>query len=277
MARPNDARDGRRERKVRLFVNQPLAADREVAIEGPPAHYLGHVMRMGAGEGVALFNGVHGEWQARIQSIGRGRGRLRIERLLHPQAEEPGPLLLFAPLKKDALDVLVQKSAELGADVLQPVVTRHTTVERVNQERLQAQAIEAAEQCGRLTVPAVGLLRPLTDVLADWPGDVPLLLMDERGGAPIADAIARLAQRPPGAPPPALLVGPEGGFAADEAADVAGRPFVVRVGLGPRILRAETAAIAALACWQAFAGDWRASEGAPPDQPREPSNHVGTQ
>jgi 16S rRNA (uracil1498-N3)-methyltransferase len=263
--------------KVRLFVDQPLAAGHELPLEGPPAHYLGSVMRLAPGESVALFNGIDGEWQARIEAIGRGRARLAIGQPLREQAGEPGPRLLFAPIKKDALDYLVQKGTELGAATLEPVLTRYTAVERVNLERLRSQAIEAAEQCGRLTVPSVSPPRPLAEALADWPPAVPLLLLDERGGESIADGIALLAERDAAALPPAVLVGPEGGFAPDEADDLRRRPAVVRVSLGPRILRAETAAIAALACWQAFAGDWRACQARRPVQPRETANDVGTQ
>ncbi len=276
MARRNDVCEGG-EPKVRLFVDRPLALGLDVAIEGPPAHYLGHVMRLAAGDRVALFNGADGEWQARVEAIGRGRAQLSLEALLRPQRPEPGPRLLFAPIKKNALDVLVQKATELGVVALEPVLTRFTTVERVNEERLRSQVIEASEQCGRLTIPRVGAPRPLAETLSDWPDGVALLMMDERGGAPIVDALAHLPRPCPTAPAPALLIGPEGGFSADEAADLAGRDIVVRVSLGPRILRAETAAIAALACWQAFAGDWRALPGAPPKQSSENSQDVGTE
>lgn len=285
MARRNDIRDGGGTPKVRLYVQQPLASGLNIAIDGPPAHYLGHVMRLAAGDAAALFNGADGEWRARIEAIGRGRAHLRLDVLLREQQPEPGPCLLFAPIKKAALDVLVQKATELGASALDPVLTRFTTVERVNQERLRSQAIEAAEQCGRLTIPSVAAPRPLAEILNDWPDSAVLLMMDERGGAPIVDALAHLPRFCPDTHPPALLVGPEGGFSAEEAADLASRRFVVRVSMGPRILRAETAAIAALACWQAFAGDWRqrlagsptASPGATPDQPSEKFRHVGTE
>lgn len=241
--------------KVRLFVEIDLAAGTEVSLGGDRAHYLAHVMRLGPGDPLRLFNGRCGEWLARVRAAGRGEARLTVETMLRPPTAEPGPVLLFAPLKKDALDFLVEKACELGAERLRPVETRFVSVARVNIERLRAQAIEASEQCGRLTVPPVDPMRPLAEALGAWPPDRPLLFLDERGsGRPIAEVAGR--PRAPDHPSPVgILVGPEGGFAAEEARAIAGTPGAVPVSLGPRILRAETAAIAALACWQALAGD----------------------
>lgn len=244
--------------KVRLFVQNELAAGTEAVIDGDRAHYVGRVMRLGAGDPLRVFDGRSGEWLACVVASGRGEVRLRIEMQLRPQLAEPGPSVLFAPLKKDAQDFLVEKATELGAECLLPVATRFTSVARVNLERLRAQSIEAAEQTGRLTIPQVEPLQSLEAALAAWSPSRPLLFLDERGaGAPIAEAAAAMAAEGQALPPPGLLVGPEGGFAAEEATAIAQMPFVVPVSLGPRILRAETAVIAALACWQALAGDWR--------------------
>lgn len=239
--------------KVRLFVDAALAADAEVAVSGKPAHYLMHVMRLGVGDALRLFNGRDGEWRARLVASGRAGCRLRLDVPLREQRPEPGPWLAFAPLKKDAQDTLIAQATELGVARLLPVLTRFTGVDRLNSERLRAQAIEAAEQCGRLTVPAIADACPLPALLAQWPPARPLLFADERGnGRPVAAAV-----RPGPRPAPGLLIGPEGGFSEEEGRDLIACPFVTAIDLGPRILRAGTAAVAALACWQALCGDWR--------------------
>jgi 16S rRNA (uracil1498-N3)-methyltransferase len=243
--------------KVRLFVEADLLAEGEVVLSHTQAHYLTRVMRLAAGEGVRLFNGRDGEWQARIEAVGRGGCVLRIGACLREQLAEPGPWLGFAPLKKDAQDILMAQATELGVEKLIPVHTRFTSVARVNRARLQAQVIEASEQCGRLTIPEVAAPCFLQNLLAEWPASRLLLFADERGfGRPIADAangqpLATCSE------PPGLLIGPEGGFTDDEVREILAHPRVAAVGLGPRILRAETAAVAALACWQALRGDWR--------------------
>jgi 16S rRNA (uracil1498-N3)-methyltransferase len=245
---------------VRLFVDQPLRRELEVAIGGGQAHYLTRVMRLQSGDRLLLFNGRDGEWLARIISVSRSWCELLIESMARPQDPEPGPTLAFAPIKKEPMRVLVEKATELGVARLSPTLTRNTAAERVNLDRMLAHVAEAAEQCGRLTIPAIDAPKPLPAFLAEWPESSTLLFMDERGsGHPIAKAMTALvanASAPP--PPPGILVGPEGGFAADEAEAVRALGCAVPVSLGPRILRAETAALAALACWQAFAGDWRA-------------------
>ena len=223
-------------------------------IEASPsqAHYLGTVMRLKPGAEVALFNGRDGEWLAHIERIGRGKASLAIRSQLRPQSASPDLWLLFAPIKRGPIDFLAQKATELGVSALRPVITRNTAVERVNVERLRANAVEAAEQCGRLDVPEVAEPQPLDAVLAGWSPGRRIMLCDETGTAPsVADGLPR----EPG--PWAVLVGPEGGFAPAELDALAKTPFVTRVGLGPRILRADTAALAALSCWQALIGDWR--------------------
>jgi 16S rRNA (uracil1498-N3)-methyltransferase len=244
---------------IRLFVEQSLRGRQGIGLGPGQANYLMRVMRMHSGDDVRVFNGEDGEWLARISTVGRGWCGLEVEALLRAPSEEPGPVLAFAPIKKEPMRVLVEKATELGVARLQPVLTRNTAAERVNLARIRAHGIEAAEQCGRLTVPAIAEPKPLDVFVADWPKQHPLLFLDERGqGRPIADAIGEYVaplDRP--ATAPGILVGPEGGFDAGEAALLRAHQCCLPVGLGPRILRAETAAIAALACWQAFAGDWR--------------------
>ncbi len=242
--------------KTRLYVEEPLAEGQAVGLAAAQAHYLGTVLRLGRGDAVALFNGRDGEWRAAIDGIGRGWCSLAVAERTRAQSAAPDLWLCFAPVKRARIDFVASKATELGVARLCPVLTRHTAVERVNTERLRANAIEAAEQCGRLDVPEVAAPVALDALLADWPESRRLMVCDETGRAPAIDAaLAPFAGAPPG--PWAVLTGPEGGFAAAELDALAKRPFVIPVGLGPRILRADTAAVAALACWQARLGDWR--------------------
>ncbi|MEO5335817.1 MAG: 16S rRNA (uracil(1498)-N(3))-methyltransferase [Magnetospirillum sp. WYHS-4] len=239
--------------KARLFVSAPLAEGAEIAPAPNQAHYLAHVLRLATGDAVALFNGRDGEWRATAISFGKNKALLRVETQFRPQVSEPDIWLAFAPLKKDRTDFLVEKATELGVARLLPVFTRHTAAGRVNRDRLAAQAVEAAEQCERLSVPDVAEPCSLDRLLESWPPSRLLFVSDETGGGgPLADA---LAARPDLASW-GLLVGPEGGFATMELDGLARYSLVVKIGLGPRILRAETAALAALAIGQAFRGDW---------------------
>lgn len=239
---------------MRLYVEQDLQADRPVALTGAQAHYLRNVMRAGPGDNVQLFNGRDGEWSAAIDTLRKGAGTLLPQTQRRPQAVEAGPWLAFAPLKRTPLDFLVQKAVELGASVLQPVQTANTNTGRINHDRMVAHAVEAAEQCERLTVPEVRRLAKHTFLLENWPEDRYLLVCAERGAAqPIDDAL----RSAPNDSAWGILTGPEGGFASSELERLGKRPFVRMVSLGPRILRAETAAIAALTCWQSVLGDWR--------------------
>jgi 16S rRNA (uracil1498-N3)-methyltransferase len=242
--------------RIRLFTAQPLAVGESVALDGAQAHYLGRVMRKSPGDAVRLFNGHDGEWRAAITELVRNRATLRCEECLAPQKAEPDLWLLFAPIKFGRIDFLAAKATELGVAALGAVMTEHTRIARVNEDRLRANAIEAAEQTGRLSVPEVLATRTLEAVLADWPPDRRLLLCDETGGAPIVTALSAVAENSPRAEPWAVLIGPEGGFSGKELAALGARPEVLRVSLGPRLLRADTAALAALACWQAVIGDW---------------------
>lgn len=242
--------------KTRLFVSEDLAPSSGLTLAGKPAHYLLNVLRMTAGDRVAVFNGRDGEWLAVIATAGRGRCELSLELQVRAQRAEPGPWLLFAPIKKTGVDFIVEKATELGAARLWPVLTERTQSARVNLDRLQARAIEAAEQCRRLTVPAIAEPVALAALPEHWPSDRRLVVLDERGTAPpLAAVIEDLARLQP-ASLSGFTVGPEGGFAASELDALATLPFVSAASLGPRILRAETAALAALACWQAVAGDF---------------------
>ena len=242
---------------VRLYVEAPLAAGGTVSLSAEQSHYLNHVMRLSAGAGVKLFNGRDGEWRATVGSLTRKDGTAAVAAQTRRQRAEPDLWLCFAPVKKARIDFVAQKASELGVSALQPVMTRHTQVARVNLERLRANAIEAAEQCARLSVPTVFPPRKLDAVIADWPADRNILLLDEtQTGIPIVDTLrARGEAR---GRPWAVFVGPEGGYAPEELDLLRRLANVTPVGLGGRLLRADTAAIAALACWQAVLGDWTA-------------------
>lgn len=243
--------------QARLFVEQPLAAGATFGLSADQAHYLRHVLRLEAGAVVALFNGRDGEWRAVLDSATKRGATVIVGDQTRAQAGEPDLWLAFAPIKRARIDFLIEKATELGVAALLPVFTRHTAVERVNLDRLRAHAIEAAEQTERLSVPTLHEPQTLAALLAGWPAPRRLLMCDEAGsGAPIAQALAAL-DAPAREAPWAILIGPEGGFAADELATLRGLNYVTPVSLGPRILRADTAAIAALSCWQAELGDWR--------------------
>lgn len=244
---------------ARIFTAGDLGAGLSVVLERQQSHYLTHVMRLNEGDAVALFNGRDGEWRAAIAETARHAVTLRCETQARPQQGEPDVWLAFAPLKKSRVDFVVEKATELGASRLIPVFTRHTAAERVNHDRLRAHAVEAAEQCERLSVPEVADAVTLERLLADWPDGRPLFVLDETGGGrPIAAAMAEWhRQDGTAAPRHGILIGPEGGFSFNELDALRKLAFVTPVGVGPRILRAETAALAALSCWQALVGDWR--------------------
>src|SRR6516225_5607019 len=240
-------------REPRLYVGGRLALGGTIELEAGQAHYLRAVLRLGRGAAVAGFNAVDGEWLCRISEVGRSRVWLTVERQLRVPESEPDLWLLFAPIKRARHDWLVEKATELGASALLPVWTARTQSERLNLERLRAHAVEAAEQSERLSVPELRAPEVLGRVLAAWPPERHLMVCDESGeGEPISEAAERLAVGPV-----ALLVGPEGGFDQTELDALDKLSFVTRIGLGPRVLRAETAALAALAVFQAIAGDWR--------------------
>ncbi|HJQ57094.1 MAG TPA: 16S rRNA (uracil(1498)-N(3))-methyltransferase [Vineibacter sp.] len=241
----------------RLFIEAPLAAGAKIDLAAESAHYLRDVLRLGAGAVVKLFNGRDGEWRATIEMAGKRAITLYIAGRTRAQVAEPDLWLCFAPVKKARLDFLAEKATELGVSALQPVMTHRTIVARVNLERLRANAVEAAEQTERLTVPEVRPPVTLDQLIGSWPVARHVLLADETGGGqPVAAALAALDEAGCAAPW-AVLIGPEGGFARGELDAIGRLPHVHPVGLGPRILRADTAALAALAVWQAAIGDWR--------------------
>jgi 16S rRNA (uracil1498-N3)-methyltransferase len=233
---------------IRLFVDLPLAADVVLEPSAAQSHYLLNVMRQRAGDQVGLFNGRDGEWSALVEPMQRRRCRLTVQQQLRPQAHEPGPALLFGPLRRTRQEFLVEKATELGAASLEPIMTRRSTADRVNLSRLASIAIEATEQCGRLTVPEIMPLQPLEQRLAAWPTGRRLYHADETGGGePLIDALDDYGEGD-------LLIGPAGGFEPSELEALRACDDVMAVSLGPLILRSETAAIAALACWQAICG-----------------------
>ena len=236
---------------IRLFVEVPLAAGVAVPLSAAQAHYLRAVMRRADGDAVAVFNGQDGEWRAEIAGLKKRGGAVVPVSRTRPQEAAADLWLLFAPVKAARLALIAEKATELGVSRLLPVTTTFTQGGRVNVDRLRANAVEAAEQCGRLTVPEVAAAQGLTAALVDWPADRVLWVADENGGAVAKDAVVSQKGRKS-----AVLVGPEGGFSPEELDFLKGRPFAVSISLGPRILRAETAVVAALTLVQALAGDW---------------------
>jgi 16S rRNA (uracil1498-N3)-methyltransferase len=238
--------------KTRLYVTADLGAGVAALLGEGPSHYLLHVLRAGPGNRVLLFNGRDGEWLAEIGQVSKRAVVATCLRQTRVQEAGPDIWLLFAPIKKTPADYLVQKATELGAALLQPVFTRRTIVTRINLERMAANAAEAAEQSERLSVPEFRQAADLDKVLASWPKERRLYFCDEGGEARSLADVARGVDGPS-----AILTGPEGGFDPVEREMLRALPFVVPVTLGPRILRADTAALAALSVWQSVAGDWR--------------------
>ena len=244
----------RASRTPRLFLDAGLAAGAVVELDKAQANYLGNVLRLKAGQPVLVFNGRDGEWRADIAASGRKALALAIRDRTRVQTELGRIHYLFAPLKQARLDYVVQKAVEMGVASLTPVITQHTQVTRINQERLVANIIEAAEQCGILSVPHVKAETRLGEAVAQLPPEWRLIFCDEE--APEPDPVAALA-RLDAASEVAVLIGPEGGFDSAERRLLAAHPGVLRLALGPRILRADTAAVAALALVQSVIGDWR--------------------
>lgn len=237
----------------RLFVAAPLAVGGNVAVDADAANYLLNVLRLTEGANILLFNGRDGEWRAEIAERSKRSCRLECREQTRAQASGPDIDYLFAPLKRSRLDYMVQKAAEMGVRRLRPVLTQHTVAERVNLERMRANAIEAAEQCGVLHVPEVCEPVKFEAALSAWEGDRTLVFCDE--AAAVASPLQALQDI--AGPKLAVLVGPEGGFSEAEQRLLRGKPYTRAISLGPRILRADTAAVAALALVNAVAGDWR--------------------
>ena len=254
MAAPIDLKSGTP--RIRLFVRQDL--NHGVAIELPDdqVHYLFHVMRQKAGDSVLLFNGQDGEWAATIETITKRSATLRATSQTRLQDKTPDVWLLFAPIKSARLDYVVQKATELGVAKIWPVLTKRTNARRIKHSRLVANAIEAAEQCNCLNVPEIVPLGDLADVLRNWPEPRLLAFCDESLTAPPALDVFRAEFTGKTGAPWAILIGPEGGFDFEEQDLLRRLPFVRGVNLGPRIMRADTAAVAVLSIWQAILGDW---------------------
>jgi 16S rRNA (uracil1498-N3)-methyltransferase len=246
-------------RTPRLYVDAALAAGGEVPLAREQVNYLVNVLRLKPGADVLIFNGRDGEWRAQLEASGKKGARLRIVELTREQTAAPDLHYLFAPLKHARLDYMVQKAVEMGASRLLPLLTRHTQAERVNLARMRANAIEAAEQCGILDIADIAEPVKFDAFVRGWAADRVLIFCDE--DAPTKDPVAALSAGRGGGIagplPVSVLIGPEGGFAADERAALLKLPNVIRLALGPRILRADTAAVAALALVQAVLGDWR--------------------
>ena len=245
--------------KIRLYVEHPLGAGQSVPLRADQAHYLIAVMRLGVGGAVSLFNGRDGEWRAAVVEAGKRKGVLRVDRQTGPLRMPPDVWLLFAPIKKARTDFIVEKATEMGAARIVPVATDFTNAERIRRDRLQAHAVEAAEQCGGTFVPEVAELARLDRVLDTWPADRQIMFCDEAlaGGSPVLTsrhAPGLEAGQEGGAW--AILIGPEGGFSQAERDRLAALPQAHAVGLGPRVLRADTAVVAALTLWQTTFGDW---------------------
>ena len=258
--RPNVQSQPVYEPRQRLYVTAALAAEAKISLTGNQAHYLRNVLRCQTGDAVLLFNGADGEWQAQIEALGKKHAELVIGTQHRPQSAGSDLWLLVAPVKRDRLDYLAQKATEMGVSRLVPVITRRTQGGggMVKIDRLRANAIEAAEQCGILNVPEIAAPQRLEDILQDWPADRPLVFCDETApsgagldGQELADSDSKMQGGL------AVLVGPEGGFDASEHAMLNAHAQMLRLSLGPRILRTDTAVVAALAVLQARFGDWR--------------------
>jgi 16S rRNA (uracil1498-N3)-methyltransferase len=232
---------------IRLYVNHLLQSEATLCLDGAQAHYLVSVMRVPQGSHVLLFDNRSGEWEAEVTDVARRSVGLRVTRRMRPRESPPDLWLCAAPLKKGRIDWVAEKACELGLARLVPVITRRTVVDSPNLGRLAAHMIEAAEQCGRTALPELADPITLTKLLAEWPEGRTLLFCDEEGGDPM----------PPAPAPAAILIGPEGGFDAAERAAIRAHPQARAIGLGPRILRADTAAVAAISVWMAQSGDWR--------------------
>jgi len=237
---------------IRLYLPIQLSSDRIVELPKEQAHYLANVMRKKTGDEIAVFNGKDGQWQAHIADISKRNCSLTIAGQTKKQKPEPDLWLCFAPVKNAPLAFIAQKATELGIAKLIPVITGHTITSKVNTDRLRANVIEASEQCERLTIPQVEEPIKLEHLLSKWDSSRKLILCDESGGGkPYKTALADEKEQKH-----AILIGPEGGFAQSEFENLRKQPYIIPVGMGPRILRADTAALAAITCYMSLLGDW---------------------
>ncbi|MGI9391612.1 MAG: 16S rRNA (uracil(1498)-N(3))-methyltransferase [Boseongicola sp.] len=236
--------------KIRLYVDHPLGEGQSVTLSKDQGHYLLGVMRLKQGDGLLLFNGRDGEWHAKVVTANKRGGSLICVEKTASQGVPPDLWLMFAPVKKSRTDFIVEKAVELGANRILPVQTEYTNSERIRRDRLQAHAVEAAEQCGATYVPEVAELAKLDRVLKDWSVERQIMFCDEALSGEGAELPSKNGAW-------AILIGPEGGFSANERSKLANMEQSHAVSLGPRILRSDTAAVAALAIWQRTLGDWR--------------------
>ncbi|VVT12049.1 16S rRNA (uracil(1498)-N(3))-methyltransferase [Erythrobacter sp. EC-HK427] len=237
----------------RLFVEQPLGEGVQITLDAPKAHYLARVMRVGEGDAVILCDDQTGEWTSEVIAAGKREVALAVKDRLRPREAVPDLVLCPALLKKDRFDLVLEKATELGVARIQPVLTRRCVADKLNPDRARMIVTEAAEQCARTALPELGEVTKLEVLLRDWPESRALFFADELGGEPAGHAFAAHGT------PAAILIGPEGGFDDAERAAIRAHPMAKPVSLGPRILRGETAAIAALSLWMGIAGDWRQS------------------
>lgn len=238
--------------KIRLYCAAKLGQGQSVSLSRDQAHYLFNVMRKSVGDVISVFNGTDGEWAAEVVEAGKRKGVLVCQLQTQPQQNPPDLWLLFAPIKKARTDFIVEKATELGVARILPVQTDHTNSDRIRQDRLQAHAVEAAEQCGGTFIPPVESLQKLMPLLENWPADRSLIHCDEsmaaeNGSAFSGNSLEKVA----------ILIGPEGGFSSRELGLVNRMDSVIKARLGPRILRADTAAVAAISLWQNEYGDWQ--------------------
>lgn len=239
--------------KIRLYVELPFRDGVPIPITKDQAHYLANVMRQSQGDHILMFNGADGEWLGRLEEVNRKRGVVMPIEQVRPQDQLPDLWLLFAPIKRARFDMVVEKATELGAGKLVPVLTRYTGHDRVRQDRMHLISIEAAEQCGGTGLPDIEAPIKLSEILDSWPDDRPLYFCDERRGAQPFQTVLSETPNNKGA----ILVGPEGGFSEEEQEQLSNHKATIPVTLGPRILRAETACLAALTIWQTVHGDWQ--------------------
>jgi len=236
--------------KSRLYVNEPLKAGAVLLIDGNQGHHLVNVMRIKMAEYVGLFNGSEGEWLGEITKVGKGKAMVTAREKIAEQINESDLWYLFAPIKKARVDYMMQKATELGVSVISPVMTARTNLDKLKIEKLKASAFEAAEQCGRMTVPQIDDIKSLDEVLKNWPNDRTIIFCDEAGDAvPMKEANVSGVKC-------AVLIGPEGGFNEEERQKIRDHKNTLPVTLGPRILRADTAAVTVISLWQSLFGDW---------------------
>lgn len=235
---------------TRLYINGEFKPGAIHLIDESQGHYLVNVMRIQLGDHVELFNGHDGEWIGEITKVGKGKAKVTIREKISAQVNEPDLWYLFAPVKKARVDYMIQKATELGVSQISPIITNRTNLDRIKHDKLVANAVEAAEQCGRMTVPHIDELTLLEKVLQNWPDDRALIFCDEAGDAVFMKDVSRMFDKW------AILIGPEGGFTSEERKMIRDHKNAIAITLGPRILRADTAAVSALSLWQSFIGDW---------------------